>query len=82
MIRGNKTARAPICHQRPKTLLPTGLTLAGLEPWIGLVDNIDPALAADQLVIAMALHQALERIAYFHETPVNGQWPESVRARS
>ncbi len=46
------------------------LTLASFETWIGLVDDIDPALAADQLVVAMTLHQALERIANFHVTPI------------
>jgi hypothetical protein len=39
----------------------TGVSaLTGLEPRIGLVDNVDPALTADQLVVAMTLHQALE----------------------
>ncbi len=42
------------------------LTLARLEAWVGLVDNIDPALAADQLVIPMAFHQAFQRVTDFH----------------
>jgi hypothetical protein len=44
-------------------------TLTRLEARIDLVDNIDPALAADQLVGAMTLHQTLERVADFHNTP-------------
>jgi hypothetical protein len=47
------------------------LALARLEARIGFVDDIDPAFAADQLVVAMALHQAFERIANFHTSPVN-----------
>jgi hypothetical protein len=46
------------------------LALPRLETRIGLVDDIDPALAADELVVAMTLHQPLERIANFHKTPV------------
>jgi hypothetical protein len=41
--------------------------LTGLEAGIGLVDDVDPSLAADQLVVAMALHQTLEGIADFHD---------------
>ncbi len=46
------------------------LALARLEARVGLVDDIDPALAADELVVAMALHQTLEGVANFHNTPV------------
>jgi hypothetical protein len=42
------------------------LALASLEAWVCLVDDIDAALATDQLVVAMALHQTLEGIADFH----------------
>jgi hypothetical protein len=42
------------------------LTLTRLETGIGLVDDIDAALATDDLVVAVALHQTLERIADFH----------------
>ena len=40
--------------------------LTGLEAWIGLVDDVNAALATDQLVVAVALHQTLEGIADFH----------------
>jgi hypothetical protein len=40
--------------------------LARLEPALGLVDHIDPALAADEAVIAMATAQGLQRITDFH----------------
>lgn len=46
---------------------PGGLALTGLEAWVGLVDDVNAALATDQLVVAVALHQALEGIAYFHD---------------
>jgi hypothetical protein len=77
-----KNSKSADLHQRPKHTtdkLRRRSALAGLESRIGLVDDIDPALAADQLVVAMALHQALERIAYFHETPVKGQRTDPAR---
>jgi hypothetical protein len=43
-----------------------GLALTGLEARVCLVDDVDAALATDQLVVAMALHQTLEGIADFH----------------
>ena len=49
------------------------LALTRLEARIGLVDNIDPALAADQLVIAVALGQRLQRIANFHGS-IHKKW--------
>jgi hypothetical protein len=44
----------------------TKSALTGLEAGVRLVDDIYAALAADQLVVAMTLHQALEGIADFH----------------
>ena len=41
-------------------------TLAGLEAGVGFVDDVNPALAADHLVVAVTLDQRLERIADFH----------------
>src|ERR1051325_455048 len=41
--------------------------LARLEAALGLVDDIDPALAADDAVVAMAAAQRLERVADFHD---------------
>jgi hypothetical protein len=42
------------------------LALTRFETRIGLVDDVNPALAAHQLVVAVALDQGLERIANFH----------------
>ena len=42
------------------------LALTRLEARVGLVNDINPAPAANQLVVAMALDQRLERIANFH----------------
>jgi len=43
-----------------------GLALARLEAGIGLVDNIDPPLAANNATILVAFLRRLERIKYFH----------------
>jgi hypothetical protein len=43
------------------------LALTRLEARVGLVDDVNPALAAHQLVVAVALDQGLERIANFHD---------------
>jgi hypothetical protein len=53
-------------------LKPLGLALAGLEAWVGLVDDVNAAFATDQLVVAVALHQALEGIANFHNCTYMG----------
>ena len=42
------------------------LALARLETALGLVDHIDPALAADEAVVAMAAAQGLQRVTDFH----------------
>jgi hypothetical protein len=42
------------------------LALTRLEARIGLVDDVNPALAPHQLIVAVALDQGLERIANFH----------------
>jgi hypothetical protein len=50
--------------------------LAGFKARVGLVDDINAALATDQLVVAMALHQALKGIANFHDyTYMGGRNP-------
>jgi hypothetical protein len=46
------------------------LALASLETRLGLVDHIDPAFAPDDLVVAVAAAQRLQRIADFHNNPV------------
>src|SRR5689334_23972362 len=40
--------------------------LARFEAALGLVDDVDPALAADDAVVAVTAAQRLERIADFH----------------
>jgi hypothetical protein len=42
------------------------LALARLETRVGLVNDINSAPAAHQLVVTVALDQGLERIANFH----------------
>jgi hypothetical protein len=42
------------------------LALAGLEALLGLVDHVDPALAADEAVVTVTPAQGLERITDFH----------------
>jgi hypothetical protein len=55
---------------------PNGLALTGFKAWVGLVDNVNAALATDQFVVAVALHQALEGIANFHDyTYMSGRNP-------
>ena len=44
------------------------LALAGLVALLRLVDDIDAALAAHQLVVAMAQAQGFQGIANFHDT--------------
>ena len=61
--------RQPRPNERPRFQIfvnMKGLALARLEARIGLVDDVNPALAAHQLVVAVALDQGLERIANFH----------------
>jgi hypothetical protein len=43
------------------------LALAGFKARIGFVDDVNTALAAHQLVVAVALDQGLEGIADFHD---------------
>ena len=50
------------------------LALARLEALLGLVDDIDAALAADQLIVAMACTQRLERITDFHRISRLKRW--------
>ena len=44
----------------------TYLALAGLEARIGFVDDIYTALAADELVVPVALGQRFQRITNLH----------------
>ena len=42
------------------------LALARLEAGIGLIDNVDPPLTANNAAILVAFLRRLERIKYFH----------------
>jgi hypothetical protein len=42
------------------------LALTGFEALLGLVDDVNPALAADQTIVAMPPAQGLQRITDFH----------------
>ncbi len=54
--------------------------LAGLEARVGLVDYIDPALAAHHLAVAMAVFQRFERASDFHRTGLRVADGRPVRA--
>ena len=43
------------------------LALTSLEAAMGLVDDVDPALAAHDAVVAMAAAQGFQRITNFHD---------------
>jgi hypothetical protein len=61
--------RQPRPNERPRLQIfvtKKGLTLTRLEARVGLVDDVNPTLAAHQLIVAVALDQGLERIADFH----------------
>ena len=42
------------------------LALARLEPTVGLVDDIDPTLAANNAAITVTILKRLQRVTYFH----------------
>jgi hypothetical protein len=44
------------------------LALAGLEAWVLLVDDIDPAFAADDAAVFVPLLERTEGIANLHDT--------------
>lgn len=46
---------------------PGDSALASFEPSLGLVDHIDPALAAHDAAIAVALLERTEGVAYLHK---------------
>ena len=43
-------------------------TLSRLEPALDLVDHVNPALAADQTVVAVAATQRFQRVTDLHGT--------------
>ncbi|AGI69941.1 hypothetical protein OAN307_c45910 [Octadecabacter antarcticus 307] len=42
------------------------LALTGFEPWVGFVDNVNPALTAHNAAIAVARLERTEGVANFH----------------
>jgi hypothetical protein len=54
-----------------KPVLNACSTLAGLEAAVGLVDNVNPALAAHDPVVAVTRPEGLEGVAYFHRRQSN-----------
>src|ERR1700731_354175 len=65
-----KAAKASNSREGVRFLRPASResTLARLETALDLVDHIDPALAADQAVVAIATAQRFQRVTDFHET--------------
>src|SRR5665647_1956256 len=50
----------------PQTDPRPGLALASLIAAVGLVDDIDPALAPDDLIVAVAAAQGFQGVTDFH----------------
>src|SRR6516162_6569107 len=57
----------PICGNQEGRRSRCGSTLARLEAAVGLVDDVDPALATHDAVVAVAPAQGFQRIADFHD---------------
>ena len=58
------------------------LALTGLEATVGLVDHIDPALAAHHLAIAVAAFERAERVANLHRScPHRGAQPSALKLK-
>ena len=49
------------------------LALTRFEAALGLIDDVNPALAADQTVVAVAAAQRLQRISDLHGTMLSGR---------
>jgi hypothetical protein len=54
-----------------------GSALAGFEARLGLVDHVDPALAPDNLVVAMPATQRFQRITDFHNNLIGLEFGRS-----
>jgi hypothetical protein len=52
---------------RAREIGPRRLALTGLKAWIGLVDDINAALAPDDLVVAVATAQGFQGVTDFHD---------------
>ncbi len=55
------------------------LTLAGFEARCGLVDDVDAALAAHQLIVTMATLERLKRILDLHCRNRSIFWPKAMK---
>src|SRR5260370_15862168 len=65
----SKTREGEDFRARPRAAgLSPDSTLARLEAALNLVDHVDPALAADQTVVAVASAQRFQRVTDFHWT--------------
>jgi hypothetical protein len=53
--------------------------LASLEARLDLVDHIDPALAPDELIGAMAAAQRFQGVADFHNNPVGSKFGRVIK---
>src|SRR4051812_26710017 len=51
--------------------------LASLEALLRLVDDVNAALAADKLVVAMASAQGFQRVANLHRTGLRAAWSDN-----
>jgi hypothetical protein len=94
-MRQKNNNRARQGRARQKSSGMAGLTLTRLEAWVGFVDDVNAALATDDLVIAVALHQTLEGVADLHDfhliwpdmltfsyfSRVHRDWPELCQQR-
>ena len=55
-----------------------GSALPGLEPALGLVDDIDPPLAPHDPVVAMAAAQRFQRVANFHRNNLSSDFGHRI----
>jgi hypothetical protein len=65
--KGASLAAPPPSHPVEQEKQPDASALAGLEALLGLIDNIDTTATTDELVVAMALQQRLQRVADLHD---------------
>jgi hypothetical protein len=54
-------------------------TLAGFETPVRLIDDVNPALAAHDTVVAVAAAERFQRVADFHGIIPNGQILSEIR---
>src|SRR3954453_16589823 len=51
--------------------------LAGLEALLRLVDDVNAALAADELVVAVTSSQGFQRVANLHRSGLRAAWSDN-----